>query len=146
MRSMTDTFGIVPLPKYDENQDNYITSLVSQLFYFTIPTTSSSENAARTATVYEAMTHESYASIIPVYYGNVVEQKGLRNEDSIAMLEILRKTREVDVATIFNWSGTLRSALNKKLFNGNASAASTIEENKNKLQSEMDKFFEFIKK
>ena len=146
MRSMTDTFGIVPFPKYDENQDNYITSLVSQLFYFTIPTTSGSENAARTATVYEAMTHESYASIIPVYYGNVVEQKGLRNEDSIAMLEILRKTREVDVATIFNWSGTLRSALNTKLFNGDASAASTIEENKNKLQSEMDKFFEFIKK
>ena len=144
MRSMPDTFGIVPFPKYDEAQDDYITSLVSQLFYFTIPVTS--KNAERTATVYEAMTHESYVSVIPQYYGNVVEQKGLRNEDSIDMLEILRRTREVDVATIFNWSKDIRSALNTMLFNGESSAASTIDSNKSTLQAEMDKFFEFIEK
>lgn len=142
MRSMNDTFGIVPFPKYDENQDDYITSLVSQLFYFTIPVTS--KNAERTATVYEAMTHESYVSVIPQYYGNVVEQKGLRNEDSIDMLEILRRTREVDVATIFNWSKNIRSSLNTMLFNGDSAVASTIESNKSTLQAEMDKFFEFI--
>ena len=142
MRSMPDTFGIVPFPKFDENQDDYITSLVSQLFYFTIPVTS--ENAARTATVYEAMTHESYVSVIPQYYGNVVEQKGLRNEESIEMLEILRRTREVDVATIFNWSKDIRSSLNSMLFNGESTAASIIDSNKSTLQAEMDKFFEYI--
>lgn len=142
MRSMPDTFGIVPFPKFDENQDDYITSLVSQLFYFTIPVTS--ENAARTATVYEAMTHESYVSVIPQYYGNVVEQKGLRNEESIEMLEILRRTREVDVATIFNWSKDIRSSLNSMLFNGESTAASIIDANKSTLQAEMDKFFEYI--
>ena len=144
LRSMTDTFGIVPFPKYDENQEDYITSLVQQLFYFTIPVTS--QNAERTATVYEAMTHESYISVIPQYYSNVVEQKGLRNEDSIEMLEILRSTREVDVATIFNWNAAIRSSLNYKLFDGDSSAASTIASNKSTLQSNMDKFFEYIEK
>ena len=83
-------------------------------------------------------------NVLPLYYNVKVEQKGLRNEDSIDMLEILRRTREVDVATIFNWSKDIRSSLNTMLFNGDSAVASTIESNKSTLQAEMDKFFEFI--
>ncbi len=142
MRDMTDTFGIVPFPKYDESQQQYYTSLVSQLFYMTIPSTNT--NTSRTATIYEAMTHESYLSVIPTYYSNVVEQKGLRNEDSIDMLEIMRQTRAVDVATIFNWSSNLRSSLNTKLFNGNAQVASDIAAQQTKVEASMQKFFDFL--
>lgn len=142
MRDMTDTFGIVPFPKYDESQTQYYTSLVSQLFYMTIPSTNT--NTSRTATIYEALTHESYLSVIPTYYSNVVEQKGLRNEDSIDMLEIMRQTRAVDVATIFNWSSNLRSTLNTKLFNGNAQVASDIASQQTKIEASMQKFFDFL--
>lgn len=142
MRDMTDTFGIVPFPKYDESQPQYYTSLVSQLFYMTIPSTNT--NTSRTATIYEALTHESYLSVIPTYYSNVVEQKGLRNEDSIDMLEIMRQTRAVDVATIFNWSSNLRSTLNTKLFNGNSQVASDIAAQQTKVEASMQKFFDFL--
>ena len=142
MRDMTDTFGIVPFPKYDESQTQYYTSLVSQLFYMTIPSTNM--NTSRTATIYEALTHESYLSVIPTYYSNVVEQKGLRNEDSIDMLEIMRQTRAVDVATIFNWSSNLRSTLNTKLFNGNSQVASDIAAQQTKVEASMQKFFDFL--
>lgn len=142
MRDMTDTFGIVPFPKYDESQTQYYTSLVSQLFYMTIPSTNT--NTSRTATIYEALTHESYLSVIPTYYSNVVEQKGLRNEDSIDMLEIMRQTRAVDVATIFNWSSNLRSTLNTKLFNGNSQVASDIAAQQTKVEASMQKFFDFL--
>lgn len=142
MRDMTDTFGIVPFPKYDESQPQYYTSLVSQLFYMTIPSTNM--NTSRTATIYEALTHESYLSVIPTYYSNVVEQKGLRNEDSIDMLEIMRQTRAVDVATIFNWSSNLRSTLNTKLFNGNSQVASDIAAQQTKVEASMQKFFDFL--
>ena len=81
---------------------------------------------------------------IPTYYSNVVEQKGLRNEDSIDMLEITRQTRAVDVATIFNWSSNLRSTLNTKLFNGNSQVASDIAAQQTKVEASMQKFFDFL--
>ena len=143
MRDMNDNFGIVPFPKYDETQAQYYTSLVSQLFYFTIPTTNTC--VERTATIAEYLTRDSYLDVIPLYYGNTVEQKGLRNEDSIEMLEIMRQTRAVDIATIFNWNATLRSTLNGKLFSGNASVASDIAAQKSQVEAEMQKFLDFLK-
>ena len=80
---MTDTFGNSPFPEIRREPAAVLhIGLVSQLFYMTIPSTNT--NTSRTATIYEALTHESYLSVIPTYYSNVVEQKGLRNEDSIA--------------------------------------------------------------
>ncbi|MCI8387567.1 MAG: hypothetical protein HFE63_03765 [Clostridiales bacterium] len=142
MRDMEDTFGIVPFPKYDEEQSQYYTSLVSQLFYLTIPTTNSC--LERTATIANILTRDSYNDIIPLYYSNVVEQKGLRNEDSIDMLGILRETRAIDIATIFNWNLALRNEIDTRLFAGNDQVASYIASQKNTVEANMKKFFDFL--
>lgn len=142
MRDMNDTFGIVPFPKYDENQKQYYTSLVSQLFYMTIPNTNTC--IEQTATIANLITRDSYYDILPTYYSNVVEQKGLRNEESIEMLGILRETRAVDIATIFNWNIDLRNELNTRLFNGNDQVTSYVTSQKRRIESNIKKFFDFL--
>ena len=142
MRDMEDTFGIVPFPKYDEAQENYETNLVFQLFYMTIPTTNT--KVSQTATIAEVLTHDSYETVIPVYYQNVVEHKGLRNENSIEMLEIMRENRGVDLGMIFNWVGSLRDDIANKLFNGDNQIASLVERYQPQIESNIAKFEEFL--
>lgn len=142
MREMEDSFGIVPFPKYDEAQENYQTNLVFQLFYMTIPTTNT--KVSQTATIAEVLTHDSYEKVVPVYYQNVVEHKGLRNEDSIEMLEIMRTNRDVDIGMVFNWVGGLRDDIKNKLFAGDNQVASLVEKYKPQVEANIAKFVEFL--
>ncbi len=142
LRDMTDTFGIIPFPKYDESQEDYVTDLVLQLFYLTIPITN--QRLDMTATIVEAMTHDSFTDVIPVYYEQTVEQKGLRNDESIEMLEIMRQTRTVDPGVVFGWTNTLNDTIRVKLFAGDANVASDIESAKTSIETNIDKFLEFL--
>ena len=142
LRDMTDTFGIIPFPKYDESQEDYVTDLVFQLFYLTIPITN--QRLDMTATIVEAMTHDSFTDVIPVYYEQTVEQKVLRNNESIEMLEIMRQTRTVDPGVVFGWTNTLNETIRTKLFAGDANVASDIESAKTSIETNIDKFLEFL--
>ena len=81
-----------------------------------------------------------------MYYQNVVEHKGLRNENSIEMLEIMRANRGVDLGMIFNWVGSLREDIANKLFNGDNQVASIVDKNKPKIESNIAEFVEFLHK
>ncbi len=143
LRDMDDTFGIVPFPKADESQANYMTNLAPQLFYLTIPTTN--KNLAMTADVSEVLAHDSFEKVIPVYYNNVVEHKGLRNEESVEMLEIMRQTRSVDIGIVYAWAANLNTELTNKLFAGSNQVASVVASQKPAVESAMEGFMEFLK-
>ena len=86
---------------------------------------------------------------MPVYNGTVVEQKGLRNEDSIGMLDIIRKSRSIDLAEQYSLDGSLRSALGSGLFDGDARLASLLAENLTAIEAQVDKlngYFESVGK
>ena len=143
MRDMEDTFGIVPFPKYDESQENYSTNLVDCVFCLTIPTTNT--KLEQTAVITEVIAHDSHEKVIPLYYDTIVEHKGLRNEDSIEMLDIMRQTRDVDISIMFNWyDTTMRTAINTKLFDGDNQVASTVASNKTAIESNIAKFVEYL--
>lgn len=142
MRDMEDTYGLVPMPKADESQEDYMTTIVNQMFYWGIPATNSKLDM--TATVSEVLTHESYETVVPVYYNSVVEHKGLRNEDSIEMLEIMRRTKGVDISVIFNWNSSLSTSLYTMLFEGNSQVASTVASAKKGIETSVAEFKEFL--
>lgn len=143
MRDMEDTFGIVPFPKADEDQENYITNIVTAVFCLTIPTTNSC--LEQTATITEVLAHDSQEKVIPLYYDTVVEHKGLRNEDSVEMLDIMRQTRAIDIAIMFNWyNSSMRDSINSKLFNGDNQVASTVASNKSAIETNINKFMEYL--
>ena len=142
LREMEDTFGIVPFPKYDEAQEDYKTTLVSQLFYMTVPVTNTRHDLI--GTVSECLAYKGYADIVPVYYDSVVKHKGLRNEDSAEMLEILRRTRGVDPAFIYGWNRDLWSAIIEKLYTGSSQVASDVAAQKTAIESKIDEFMTFF--
>ena len=143
LRDMDDTFGIVPYPKYDENQDSYYSSFVNQCLFYTIPVTNT--HLKETAVISDYTSYLSMQDVLPVYYGNVVEQKGLRNEDSIEMLDIILNTKSVDLGILFGWTSSILDSMRSNLYNGNSNTASLIEKQEKAIVKNMEKTVEAIR-
>jgi len=143
LRDMDDTFGIVPYPKYDENQDSYYSSFVNQCLFYTIPVTNT--HLKETAVISDYTSYLSMQDVLPVYYGNVVEQKGLRNEDSIEMLDIILNTKSVDLGILFGWTSSILDSMRSNLYNGNSNTASLIEKQEKLIVKNMEKTVEAIR-
>ena len=140
MRDMEDTFGMLPLPKYDENQNDYHTTMMANLCTMLIPVTNS--RTENTALVMDSLALLSHEEVIPVYYDFTISQKGLRNEDSIEMLKIMKATRGVDMAFVYDWNADLVTALKAKLIKGNSDVASLIEKYRTPIEAKMQKMID----
>jgi hypothetical protein len=100
---MNDDYGILPLPKYDENQESYKSYLG-----FTIPILYLPNNAAdaeRTGTIMEALCTASYDNVTPKMYEIVTKLKNARDEDSSEMIEIIIRNKFIDTAHFFDVEG-----------------------------------------
>lgn len=143
LREYDFTFGIVPFPKYNEAQENYQTSVSSGVLLYTIPVTN--KDTSRTAVITDALSYESSVSVKPVYYDITVSQKGLRNENSIEMLDYVLACRGVDLGFAFSWAGTICTGLGDLLFAGDGSSASLIASNKPAVEATIKTYLESMK-
>ncbi|MBQ9415783.1 MAG: hypothetical protein IJU20_02945 [Clostridia bacterium] len=89
IRGMKTNYGILPFPKYDEEQEDYRSHAYDGLSIFGIPASTTREDLV--GYVLEALCAESYHSVVPSFYEEVMEYKVTRDADSIRMLEILRQ-------------------------------------------------------
>ena len=142
LRNMNDTFGIVPYPKLDEAQESYYSSFVNQCYFYTIPVTAA--NLHETAVISDYTSFLSMQEVLPIYYGNVVEQKGLRNQDSIEMLDIVLSTKTVDLGILFGWTNTLLESMRDKFFAGATDIASTVQKQQAAIEKKMNKTVEAV--
>ncbi|MCL2814927.1 MAG: hypothetical protein FWD23_10040 [Oscillospiraceae bacterium] len=101
MRSMETNFGIVPMPKFDETQQNYYHYVHPVASALSVPVTN--DNLERTGIILEALAAESRYTVRPAYYAISIEGKFLRDEESIEMLDIILATRVFDLGKAFNW-------------------------------------------
>ena len=132
LRDMDATFGVVPLPKLDETQEDYRCDFVQSCLFYTIPVTNA--HLYETAVASDYLSYLGMRDILPIYYENVVEQKGLRNEDSIEMLDIVLSNKTIDIANVFGWGMTLNQTISKELFKGSDAIASILEKQKSKIE------------
>ncbi|MCL2816429.1 MAG: hypothetical protein FWD23_17680, partial [Oscillospiraceae bacterium] len=102
INEMDATFGIVPVPKYDEIQEGYYCHLMRQTPVVVIPVTN--RNPEFAGAVMDAMAYVSNRDVTPVFYDLAVSQKRLRNDDSIDMLEIIRDSGSFDVGCVYGWT------------------------------------------
>ena len=139
-RDMDDEFGVLPLPKYDEGQKDYFTTLDFQMMTFAIPYTQTAAEDA--ALLLDALSFETYTSILDVFLGNRIEQKGLRNADSIEMLHIIYDGLGIDLGEAFDLFGSLSTDIKRNIPQGKTEFASLIEKNKKPIVKQMEKLQE----
>ena len=105
LRDMEDDFGLLPFPKYNEEQERYYSSVVDA-WLFVAPITNS--NPEGTSIIIEALAYETEYNVIPAYYEQTLKFKCLRDNDSVEMLDLVRKTLSFDLGTV-TWSKSVRS-------------------------------------
>ncbi|MCI8388446.1 MAG: extracellular solute-binding protein [Clostridiales bacterium] len=143
-RDMDDSYGILPMPKYDENQDSYYCYRSGNTPLLSIPVTNNSPD--RVGVIMDAMAYLSYRDVLPVFYNNTLSQKQLRNEDSLEMLEIIRDSRYLDIARIYAWSDKLYLSVETMLQAGNGNLASTVAAQKSTIEANIQKTLDLFNK
>lgn len=128
LRAWEGNFGLLPQPKYDEEQENYNSNVFSSCLSFCIPQTNM--DLERTGIIVDYLTYESYKSLLPRYYDIHVSLKALGKQESIDVLALIRGTRGCEVAVPFGWASELNSKLNQLAKSNELSIASTIAEYK----------------
>ncbi len=96
LRDMEADFGVLPYPKWNEEQENYYTANGDYRIMLVIPT--DVKDVSFAGTIVEALTRAGHEMIVPVYKDKVLTVKELRDEESLEMLDIIRAGLYLDFA------------------------------------------------
>lgn len=138
LRDMESDFGILPYPKFDQSQENYISIIDGAVPLTILPITADPDYVGL---ITEALARESYKNITPAFYEFTLEQKYSRDEVSADMLKIIRDTTYFDMGYIFNFAGS--GFISKTMLDAkNKDFASFYAKNEKAIQKAIDKFIE----
>lgn len=104
-RDMKDDYGIIPVPKYTEAQEQYKTTCNTWLFNG-IAVPSNITDSESVGLVMETMARYSYTELIPAVCEITMEGKMTRDEESIEMLKVIYRNPVFDFNTIFDFGGS----------------------------------------
>lgn len=108
-RGMEDDFGIIPMPKFDDMQEQYYTYVIPyDIFTASVPITVKDQEISGVVLQTLAILSDFY--VTPAYYDITITGKGLRDEESAEMLDIILKSTVYDLARMYDW-GTIASGL-----------------------------------
>lgn len=93
-RDMKHEWGILPLPKYDEEQEDYHSIVDAGVHLYIVPV--NTENPERTSVILEEMAYEGYNTVIPAFYETALKGKYARDDESIRILELIKGSRMFD--------------------------------------------------
>jgi hypothetical protein len=102
LRQSETDFGILPMPKYDADQEEYVQSAdgwcISPLVIPSIV-----GNKDRAGLIAEALAEASSVKVKPEYYEIILKGKLTRDEESAEMLDIIYTNFVVDPADLYQW-------------------------------------------
>lgn len=100
LRAADMQFGILPFPKYDEDQEDYYAHTYDGLSSFGIP--ASAQNPEMCARILDAMAAENKTSVIPAYNEIVLDNRVAQDGDSKEMLGIIRENLYFDFGFVYS--------------------------------------------
>lgn len=99
LRDMTQDYGIIPAPKYNEEQENYSSVVHDIATLQCLP--ASCTKFEQVSAVLELMAFESYKSVTPAYYETALKTKYTRDNLSSQIVDLLHDTAMTDIAYVF---------------------------------------------
>ena len=82
LHNMSDGYGIIPMPKFDEDQESYITGVQDAYNVLSIMECGEGQDFAMISAVLEKMALESYYGVRPYYVENILKLRNMDEESS----------------------------------------------------------------
>lgn len=136
-RDMDDEFGILPVPKYDEEQNDY-THTIQEASGTMFMAPKNAPDLERTSVILEALASASVSTLTPAYYDIMLQRKLTHDDESKEMLDLIFSTRTFDAVYCYNW-GKVRTIQNLLPAESNT-LASSIASIKTAAQTELDNY------
>ena len=143
-RDMADDFGVVPGPKYDEEQQtygNYISNYVVTSLICPVTVT----DRAFIGTCIETLGAFSSETVDAALYDTLLASKLVRDDESVEMLHICMDTKVYDWAVDFTWGSTYASAYNGVYDSGTFNYVSAATKNLKVQEKTMEKLISKIR-
>ena len=102
LKDMDTDYGIIPYPKYDENQAKYLTRIQDALALMCVPITCG--NKERSGALMEALAAEAYRVVTAPYFEIAMKVKYSRDDISSQMLDLVHDGANLNFASIYNES------------------------------------------
>lgn len=142
LRNM-ETYGILPYPKYDEEQENYYTISRSAHSAFAMPVTCDDRDMA--GAVMEALSSEKYRTVLPKYFETALKVKYSHDDDTGRMLDIIRDSMVFNFEFIFNHViGSPVLDIFRKCYSTENAFASILASNKTMLETKIGDYIEEV--
>jgi len=139
-------FGILPMPKYDENQSDYYSfAESSNVSLLTIPVTSVSNNESlkRTGVILEAMAAESEYTLKLEFYKNALRGYIYSDSESSEMLDKIIKNKVISLDETYGWG--IHTVIQENLSKLTPNFASSFEAALPSIESKMNTAVDAIK-
>ena len=135
-------YGVLPWPKYDTTQADYV-SRCGDAWLHCVP--ANTKNPERTSVILQALAYESYGTVYKAYYDQALTAQYVRDPESVEMMQIIFATLSVDLGDTI-WFESLRFPITKTFLEkkGNIGVASTLKIYEIMAQREIDKVTEFL--
>lgn len=105
LRDMEDDYGILPVPKYDENQNEYITFANAHVpAYIAIP--ANNNRGDMHGVLLGSLGYISQRDIQPLVAGVTLKGKAARDEGSQKMIDIIYEDIYLDLNSCYNFGGS----------------------------------------
>ncbi len=145
-RGMETDFGILPYPKYNPEQKDYVTYSLEMVYPVAVPSYLGGDGLEMTGILLEALHSASHRSVVSAYFdAALTSARFLRDERSEDMLKIIFKTRCFPLATMKDFGNTV-SQLMARVRKNNGGYSSFIGQNISVAQGEIDKMIEDLGK
>ncbi len=111
------SYGMLPVPKYDAEQEDYYTCMAFPFTTYVLSTASTNPKAA--AATFELMAYQSYISITPALFEEAMKTRYADGSEDSRMFDIIRESVVIDLGRLLttklnNYSYSLfRNALAK---------------------------------
>ena len=123
LKDMGNPYGILPIPKYNSEQENYLSNMLWSTLLMTIPTTCAEPE--RTAAVMDALSYYAWRDVLPVYYERLC-YRGTHDVESVSMLETISNTRYLNWALAYEWIKSIEPNINTELDAGRSNTISAL--------------------
>ncbi|MDD4124185.1 MAG: hypothetical protein PHW77_00435 [Eubacteriales bacterium] len=139
MRNADIHYGILPMPKYNESQDSYASTINPYHFFVMAIPINNTDNIDKITFCLEAMAYLAKESVTGKYYELTLKLKRFADDDdSPEMLDIIFRNRIVDISVIFNWDDCIQY-YNNMFFGNNKGIASYCDTVINAFTADMQK-------
>ena len=145
LRNMKTDYGILPMPLYDEDQENY-SSLVWQHHDSVVGIPAGATNPEMCAVILEALSYEGCYSVTPVLYETILYGRAAKTAEAKRSLQIIFDTRSYDPGQYWDYAGGMQNELLRLCNKGTSDIVSLIKENIDRTNEEIRKVNEFVNK